>query len=279
MNLLIPAAVLGIIGIVFAIILGIAADKFYVPVDPKVQAIGELLPGANCGACGYPGCDNLAESLASGMAPIDACPIGGAELAEDLAELLGGEAGEFEKEVAVVMCQGDREVAEDKYEYIGISDCRAIALEQGGNKECLYGCLGGGTCQDVCDFGAVQMVNGLAVIDKDKCTACLKCVDVCPKSIIKMVPYDQEYQVLCNSKDKGGLVRKYCTKGCIGCNICVKQYPEGFEIKDFLAKSSYNPDNYDEEALANAVEKCPNDCIRKNVDVNLQVKKKEKVGV
>ena len=280
-SLLIPLAVMGIMAILFALILNFASKAFYVPVDETVAIVREALPGANCGACGYPGCDGLAEAIARGDAPINACPIGGPELVEELSKIMGQEALDIEKNVAVVKCQGDKSKANDKYEFEGKLDCRSMALLQGGNKECDYGCLGGGSCQMVCDFGAISIVNGLAVIDRDKCTACEKCVGICPKGIIEMMPYSRASNVLCSSHDKGKDVRKYCTVGCIGCSICVKQYPEGFVMDKLLAKSIYDPGNVDQESLNNAINKCPNKCISSgetdSVNNNQSENDKEKI--
>lgn len=262
MNELLSAViVLGVMGVVFSIILSIAAKAFHVPVDWKVKEISDALPGANCGACGFPGCDGLANAIAAGDADINACPIGGQDLANRLAEIMGTEAGDVDKEVAVVMCQGSNQRAPVKYNYVGLNDCRAIALELGGNKACTYGCLGAGTCKEVCVFDAVVIEDGLAIIDKDKCTACLKCVEVCPKNLIKMLPYKQEVMVKCNSHDPGRDVRGACSVGCIGCVICSRAYEGGFELDNNLAHAIYDLDNPDEEALAEAIEKCPNSCI------------------
>ncbi len=260
-TILMPVAVLGGLGIAFAALLSYASKVFHVAVNRKVEEVRNALPGANCGACGFPGCDGLAKAIALDGAPIDKCPIGGQALIEDLARIMGQEAVEAAKEVAVVLCQGTNERASNKYNYEGIADCRSIAALQEGNKTCSYGCLGGGTCKDVCQFGAIEMVDGLAIIDKDKCTACLKCVEACPKHIIEMYPYDMDSVVKCKSHDPGKAVRAACKVGCIGCKICVKQYPEGFEVEDFLATAVYDPDNVDVEALDNAIAKCPTKCI------------------
>lgn len=260
-EILLPVIIMGIMGIVFALLLYIASTVFHVPVNPKVQALRDALPGVNCGACGFPGCDGLANAIAEGNGSVTACPVGGEETAQELASIMGQDAGEMEKMVAVVHCQGDKTRSEDKYNYEGSGDCRAISMNLGGNKKCPSGCLGGGSCKIACDFGAIEMVNGVAIVNKDKCTGCEQCVKMCPKHIISMVPYKQESVVLCSSTDKGKEVRGYCSVGCIGCTICAKQYPEGFVIENFLAKASYDYKTVDEEALANAVEKCPNNCI------------------
>jgi electron transport complex protein RnfB len=209
--------------------LAMAARIFAVQVDPKVEKIEEALPGANCGACGLPGCSELAKRIAEGKAEIDACPVGGESVAHTIAAIMGeAYEGGGGRSVALVMCGGDDQVAAKRFYYNGIFDCASAALLFGGDKACSYGCLGLGTCAGVCPFGAIDMLpSGLALVDPDKCTGCTKCVGSCPKGIIKMVPADRTVHILCSSHDKGGRVRKICKVGCIGCQRCVKEAPEG----------------------------------------------------
>ena len=209
--------------------LAMAARLFAVEVDPRVEAIEEALPGANCGACGLPGCSELAKRIAEGKAEFDACPVGGEHVAHDIAEIMGSVfAGGGGKQVALVCCGGDDSVAARRFYYNGIYDCSSAALLFGGDKACTYGCLGLGTCAGICPFGAIDMLpSGLAVVDPEKCTGCTKCVAACPKGIIKMVPYERKVHILCSSHDKGGKVRKACRVGCIACQKCVKEAPEG----------------------------------------------------
>ncbi len=218
--------VLGGLGFLFAVLLSIATQVFAVEVDEREEAIAEALPGANCGACGYPGCSGLAKAIANGEAPVNACNVGGAKSAEKISEIMGVEAGGMEKQVAVVKCQGDCEKAKDKFEYQGICDCRTEGFIQGGSKACLYGCLGCGTCVEKCNFGALSIKDGIAVVDKEKCVACGLCVQACPKKLIDLIPYKQKYTVKCNSHDKGRDVRSKCSTGCIGCQLCVKNCPK-----------------------------------------------------
>lgn len=257
-NIMYPVMALGGLGIGFGVILSIASKFFEVPVDPKVDELNRALPGANCGACGFPGCGGLATALAEGKAPINACGPGGQKTADHIAEILGLNSEVVNKEVAVVLCQGDCDKAKDKYRYEGIQDCRISSRLADGQKSCSYGCLGCGTCFDVCQFDAIRMVDGVAVIDREKCTACLKCVDICPKKIIEMVPYENEAIVMCKSEDGGKVVRGNCSIGCIGCKICVKNCPaDAFTFENNLAKIIY-------EKCTNCqicVEKCPTKCI------------------
>lgn len=255
------AAVLSIggIGLVAAAALGVAAKKFAVEVDPRELAILEVLPGANCGACGYPGCSGYAKGVAEGSIAPNLCPPGGAETAEKIAQIMGVEAIAADPQVAVVLCQGDNVKATNKYRYLGLEDCNAAQKLADGPKTCPGGCLGLGSCQRACPFGAIEMTSeGLAVISREKCTGCTKCVAVCPRQVIKMLPLDATTHVLCNSHDKGAAVRKYCQIGCIGCNICKKTVPEAYRIENFLARVEYE---YHQAAVA-AIEKCPTKCIR-----------------
>lgn len=273
-GVIIPVVVLGVMGILFAIILSFASRVFYVAVDKRVEAVRTALPGANCGACGFPGCDGLAEAMVKDEASVNACPVGGEITAQRIAELLGKIAGDMDKEVAVVLCQGSNELAKNKFEYTGVQDCRINQSVQGGSKICPAGCLGCGTCVDVCAFDAIHIIDGVAVVDKDKCTACGLCIDICPRDLIELVPYDQEVMVKCKSHEKGGSVRKACSVGCIGCNICVKQCPDGFEVKKFL--SVFKPgEDIDKEQLQNAIEKCPTKCIYPGLEMKKEMDAKK----
>ena len=257
-DILSPIIVLGSLGLIFGVLLSVASNVFAVEVDPKVEAVRSALPGANCGACGFPGCDGLANAIAEGSAPVTSCPVGGAAVADEIADIMGVNAANLDRNVATVLCQGDCDKAKEKFIYEGVQDCRAANIVQGGSKACSYGCLGCGTCKDVCEFDAIQIIDGIAVIDKDKCTACLKCIEVCPKSIIELVPYDNEYIVKCKSNDTGKEVRGKCTVGCIGCQICVRNCPEdAFSFENNLAKINY-------EKCINCgicAEKCPTKAI------------------
>lgn len=253
-----PIIVLGGLGLLFGVLLSIASKLFAVKVDPKVEELLSALPGANCGACGYPGCAGLANALAEGRAPTNACSIGGQKVANHVAEILGVNAASFDKKVAVVLCQGDCDKSKNKYEYQGLQDCRIQSTLAGGKKECSYGCVGCGSCFDVCKFDAIRMIDDIAVVNRDKCTACNKCVEICPKKIIELVPYTNNAVVKCKSQDPGKMVRSYCSVGCIGCQICVKNCPtDAFSFENNLARINY-------DKCINCmvcVEKCPTNAI------------------
>lgn len=233
--------VLGVLGLIFGLILDFASKKFAVEVDEKEAAVLEVLPGANCGGCGFPGCGGLAAAIAKGEAPVNACPVGGASVAEKVAAIMGVEAGSGEKIVANVRCKGTCEATKNKYEYSGIEDCRAAAVLIGGPKGCSYGCLGLGTCVQVCAFDAIHVVDGVAVVDDEKCVNCGKCIDVCPKGLIERKPQNKEVTVLCKSNDFGKAVKDNCTVGCIGCGICFKECPfDAIIFENKLAQIDYD---------------------------------------
>ncbi len=254
---------IGGIGLLAAVSLGVAAKKFAVEVDPREVALLDVLPGANCGACGYPGCSAFAKGVVAGEAQPSLCLPGGAGTLDKIAAIMGVEAVTIAPQVAVVLCQGDNRKAQLKYRYQGLEDCNAAQRIADGPKECPGGCLGLGTCARVCPFGAIEMTqDGLAVISREKCTGCRKCVAACPRKVIAMAPLATSVHVLCNSRDKGALVRKYCQVGCIACQICKKAAPEAYAIEQNLARVVY------EQAAqaAVAVAKCPTKCIRDFVD-------------
>jgi len=235
-------AVVGGTGIIIGILLGIAAKKFEVEVDEREVIILDLLPGANCGACGYPGCDGCAAAIASGKAPADACTVASSDVHVRIADVIGSQVEESVKKVAFVMCAGTDDKARNKLNYYGIKDCREAAHTPGaGPKQCNYGCMGFGSCVRVCKFDAIHIVDGIALVDKEKCTACGMCVTECPKNIIELVPYeDTGHLVRCHSNDKGKDVKAACDIGCIGCKLCEKacQY-DAVHVNDFLAKIDY----------------------------------------
>lgn len=249
---------MGVIGLVLALGLVYASKKFAVEVDPRVEQIIIVLPGVNCGACGLAGCSNYAEALAAGEKPANCCTVGGAEVAQKIGEILGVEVSMCEPYVAHVFCKGFEGKAVESADYQGIHDCRA-AHALGGTKLCTYGCLGFGTCVEACLFGALKMnQDGMPVVDKSLCTGCGMCAKACPRGVISLVPATAQVFVDCNSKDKGVVVRKACTVGCIACSRCVKACEFGaISVKDFLASIDYNKCT----SCGNCIEECPVGCI------------------
>lgn len=223
-GILCAAAVVGIIGILIGVFLGIASEKFKVEVDEKEILVRNELPGNNCGGCGYAGCDALAKAIAAGQAEVFACPVGGATAAEKIGKIMGVAAGSSEKKVAFVKCKGTCDKTKVQYNYYGIDDCRMISVVPGsGEKACVYGCMGYGSCVKACEFDAIHVVDGIAVVDKEKCVACGKCVSSCPNHLIDLVPYKAKHLVQCNSHDRGKDVKAKCEVGCIGCMLCTRQ--------------------------------------------------------
>ena len=258
-GILIAALIVGAIGIFIGLFLGIAGIKFKVEVDPKEEAVLATLPGNNCGGCGFAGCSGLAAAIAKGEAATNACPVGGEAVGKKIAEIMGVAAEDAEPMVAYVHCKGDCETAKTDYEYTGAEDCRMMAFVPGGGpKSCNSGCLGYGSCVKVCPFDAIHIVNGVAVVDKEKCKACGKCVAVCPKNIISMVPKKAKTLVACSSTDKGPVAMKACTVACIGCGICVKNCPSGaVKVENFHAIIDYEKCT----SCGACVEKCPKKAI------------------
>lgn len=223
-GILLAAAIVGVIGILIGVFLGIASEKFKVEVDEKEILVRNELPGNNCGGCGYAGCDALAKAIALGQADVGACPVGGAAVAERISEIMGVAAGTAEKKIAFVKCKGTCDKTRVKYNYYGIDDCRMITAVPGsGGKACVYGCMGYGSCVKACEFDAIHVTNGVAVVDKEKCVACGKCVSACPNNLIDLVPYKVKHLVQCNSHDRGKEVKAKCDVGCIACMLCTKQ--------------------------------------------------------
>ncbi len=229
-------------GLVFGAGLAFASQKFAVEIDPRVEAINEVLPAANCGGCGYPGCSAFASAVVTGEAPVNGCPVGGSDCSAKIAEVMGVDSSGGVEEVARVMCTGELGVCKEKFTYHGVDTCLAANMLAGGSKSCQFGCIGFGSCADVCPFDAIIIEgNHLAHIDPEKCVACGKCLDVCPKHVIQMVPKEQFVVVACNNLERGGYVKKNCAEACIACGICEKNCPfDAVHVKNNLAEIDYS---------------------------------------
>lgn len=258
---------LGILGFLSGLILYLASKKLSVPIDPKIEKIAEVLPGANCGACGHASCHALAKAIAEDQAAVTSCIPGGAKVAEEIAKIIGKQIDESSiiKKVAAVRCQGGKDKAKEKFTYIGIEDCTAATLVSGGHKACAYGCLGLSSCVKVCPFDAIAMnENSLPVVNYEKCTGCGKCVAVCPRKIIALIPNDQSVFIGCVSKDKLKEVKTVCSVGCIACGICTKPGISPEEVikmgDNNLPEITWKQGQDLKTLLGNAISKCPSKC-------------------
>ena len=239
-NVLFAFCVLGGLGVVFGLVLAVASQVFHVEEDPRIAKIQSCLNGANCGACGYTGCAAYAQAIVKEDAPRNLCAPGGAAAVDGIAAILGEATPEFVRQVAFVRCSGG-DKAYNKYNYDGVKDCAlASASTGGGPLSCAYGCLGYGHCVSVCKFDAIHIVDGVAKVDHEKCRGCLACVSACPKKLIVALPYDAVGTIACNNTDKGGITRKVCESGCLGCHLCEKNCPhnavhivDNLSVKDF----------------------------------------------
>lgn len=241
MNIFISILVLGGLGVIFGVGLAIASKKFCVKLDPRIEEIFEKLPGANCGACGMPGCIGFAEALIHGACAIEKCAVSQEATRTEIAKILGVEAKTKIKKIAVLHCNGGSSRVKDKFVYEGVKDCIDAAMVMGGPKACVYGCIGYGGCAKVCPFGAITMsADGLPVVDENKCNACGKCAAACPKKLFSLVPAGKNYAVRCKSLDLGKDVMKVCSVGCITCHKCEKACPvKAIKIIDNLSVIDY----------------------------------------
>ncbi|GBE36621.1 electron transport complex protein rnfB [bacterium BMS3Bbin07] len=230
--------VLGV-GATFGMGLAFAAKKFAVKKDPRVEQVREVLASAHCGACGYAGCEQYAEAVVSNPdVPPNLCTPGGAKCAELVAMITGKKAEATEPIFSRIMCQGDWHKSAKRFKYEGVEDCRAVILAGGGDKSCVYGCLGYATCVRSCPFDAIHMnEDHLPVVDITKCTGCRKCEAACPKKVIEILPAGKAVVVACHSRDRGAETRKNCQVGCIACGVCVKVCPfDAAKVEDSLSR-------------------------------------------
>lgn len=221
-SLVLPIVITVVLAALLGVVIVIVANAFALPVDPRFDEIRAILPGANCGACGYSGCDGYARAMCDGdTSDCARCPVGGSDVALDLAATLGQAAPSFTAQVAQVMCQGTTDHTQKRYEYSGTMSCAAAHGLFSGPNSCTYGCMGYGDCAAACPYAAIDLEKGIAVIDRDRCTACGLCVKTCPKNLIDIVPKRlNTFAVRCRNKWPGAQTRKNCSIGCIGCRKC-----------------------------------------------------------
>ncbi len=248
------------LGAILAAVIGAAAKTFAVETDPRIETVTDMLPGANCGGCGYAGCADLAKAIVEGRADPSLCPVAPPEGSKRIAEYLGITAKEKEKVIAVVKCSGSCAVTV-RSPYNGVGDCRSAVLVAGGGKGCDFGCIGFASCARACPFDAIEMRDGLAVVHPELCVGCGKCVETCPKNLIILAPAAVDVHVYCNSPEKGVLKRKVCKTACIACRKCVKaaDSEDQMTINGFLVKT-----NYSNPPISDLVEKaaCPTTALR-----------------
>ena len=259
-NIVSAYGVMGLLGAVFGIVLAIAGKKFAVKTDERVTAVRAVLGGANCGACGFAGCDAFSEAVVRGDAPVDGCPVVGSSGAASIASIMGVQAGpSSEKKAARVFCRGDCESAKARYVYEGLTSCAMASSLAGGPKVCTSACLGLGDCIAACPFGAISLENGIAKISSEKCTACGKCLEACPRQVIHLTPANDTVFVACRNHDMGRDARAACSKACIACGRCVKAcIADAIKVENYCAV-------IDQEKCSRCgacARVCPSGCIR-----------------
>ena len=259
-DVFIALAVVVAVSLLFGILLALFIKFFGIEEDPRVAQIRECLPGINCGACGFKGCQDYAEAMAAGNAKPNLCIPGAEAVAKQLGEILGVEVEEPKDMVAFVHCNGTCEAAPEKAIYDGIDTCRARAMISGGPKACSFGCLGCGDCAAVCVGDAICVEDGIARVNTSRCVGCGLCVKTCPKHIISMVPQETAAAVFCSSRDKGADARKACKNACIACKKCEKTCPSGaITVKNNLAVIDYSLCT----GCGACADVCPTGCLQK----------------
>ena len=260
LNILVAVGFMAGLGLALAIILVIANRRLFVYEDPKIDDVEDLLPHANCGACGTAGCRAFAEKLVAGELQPGACTVNSTEMNQVIASFLGVELGSQEKRVARLACAGGSNVARRYGDYRGVDSCRAASLVAGGGKGCVWGCLGLGDCEQVCDFDAILMdAHDLPQVIDDKCTACGDCVDICPRDLFSLQPISHKLWVACKNLEKGEAAEAECIVACNGCGRCALDAPgDLIRIDNNLAVIDYSKNAH---ASRIAIERCPTGAI------------------
>ncbi|HSW44555.1 MAG TPA: RnfABCDGE type electron transport complex subunit B [Phycisphaerae bacterium] len=256
-TLVLAAAVLFGLTLLFAGMLGVAKEKLKVIEDPRIGQVTEALPAANCGGCGFAGCADFAKAVVEQRAACDGCPVGGSAVAAKVAEILGIEVVESFPCRPILHCSARTHQKKGIVPYEGVQSCveaDVVGVTQG----CIYGCLGFGDCVKICNYGALRMEEGLPIFDYDKCTGCGACVKACPRGIIEQIPFQQDRMLViaCSNKEPARLVKQVCEVGCVGCKMCQKMLADMFEVRNNLAYIKY--DGYAaEQEREKIIAKCP----------------------
>ncbi len=248
------------LGLGLSALIAFANKKLYVFEDPRFDEVEEMLPKANCGACGLAGCRAFAEAAVKGEVSPGRCPVNSAEMKSAIAEYLGVKVGQEEKRVARLACAGGRHVSRFRAQYKGMQSCTAAVLVAGGGKGCAWGCLGLSDCKVSCNFGAIQMnAHGLPVVDIEKCTACGACVEACPRGLFSIHPLSHRLWVACMSQTRGEQAERECEVACTGCGRCAMDAPEGLiTIKNNLATIEYSRNHLSDPSI---IQRCPTGAI------------------
>lgn len=248
----------GGLALVLGLALAVAVKNFSIPIDLRIEKIFAVLPAVNCGGCGYARCFLYSKAIVLSSAPITLCGPGAEKVTRAIADIMGVESDGVEAQIAAVQCKGGKKETTKKTIYQGVADCRAAALIAGGDKVCGWGCVGLGSCEQACMFDAIAVnENGVAVVDHKKCTGCGKCVEVCPKQIIHLIPKSVKIFLACSNHDRGGRVKEYCEVGCIACAVCLRNTPSGaIGMKNHLPILDYSK----AENFVAAAYRCPQHC-------------------